>query len=135
MTHGATKMEDLNDKGLYLDELQKLRVIEPDAAEQAKDMKDECGGLMQQTEDFRKMTDQFIALTEQVANEVEKEKLAALGARNKLKSTTESRKQQQQQLTSVIFEKKTEMERLRLQYESLLKAQAEQQEFIDQFQK
>ena len=45
------------------------------------------------------------------------------------------RKQQQQQLTSVIFEKKTEMERLRLQYESLLKAQAEQQEFIDQFQK
>ena len=29
-------------------------------------MKDECGGLMQQTEDFRKMTDQFIALTEQV---------------------------------------------------------------------
>ena len=30
-------------------------------------MKDECGGLMQQTEDFRKMTDQFIALTEQVA--------------------------------------------------------------------
>ena len=45
------------------------------------------------------------------------------------------RKQQQQQLTSVIFEKKTEMEWLRLQYESLLKAQAEQQEFIDQFQK
>ena len=29
-------------------------------------MKDECEGLMQQTEDFRKMTDQFIALTEQV---------------------------------------------------------------------
>ena len=27
-------MEDLNDKGLFLDELQKLRVIEPDAAEQ-----------------------------------------------------------------------------------------------------
>ena len=27
-------MEDLNDKGLYLDELQKLRVLEPDAAEQ-----------------------------------------------------------------------------------------------------
>ena len=26
-------MEDLNDKGLFLDELQKLRVIEPDAAE------------------------------------------------------------------------------------------------------
>ena len=69
----------------------------------------------------------------QVASEVEKEKLAALGSRNKLKSISESRKQQQQQLTSMIFEKKTELERLRLQYESLLKAQSDQQEFVDQF--
>ena len=64
---------------------------------------------------------------------MEKEKLAALGSRNKLKSISESRKQQQQQLTSMIFEKKTELERLRLQYESLLKAQSDQQEFVDQF--
>ena len=69
----------------------------------------------------------------QVASEVEKEKLAALGSRNKLKSMSESRKQQQQQLASMLFEKKTELERLRLQYESLLKAQADQQEFVDQF--
>ena len=64
---------------------------------------------------------------------MEKEKLAALGSRNKLKSMSESRKQQQQQLTSMIFEKKTELERLRLHYESLLKAQSDQQEFVDQF--
>ena len=75
----------------------------------------------------------FIFLHLQVASEVEKEKLTALGSRNKLKSMSESRKQQQQQLTSMIFEKKTELERLRLHYESLLKAQSDQQEFVDQF--
>ena len=32
----------------------------------AKDLKEECGDLMSQTEDFQKMADQFIALTEQV---------------------------------------------------------------------
>ena len=64
---------------------------------------------------------------------MEKEKLAALGSRNKLKSMSESKKQQQQQLTSMIFEKKTELERLRLHHESLLKAQSDQQEFVDQF--
>ena len=43
------------------------------------------------------------------------------------------RKQQQQQLTTLIVEKKLEFERLRLQYESLLKDQEDQQEFMDQF--
>ena len=64
---------------------------------------------------------------------MEDEKLAALGARNKLKSMTEARKQQHQQLTALIVEKKHEFERLRINYESLLKDQADQQEFIEHF--
>ena len=93
----------------------------------------------------------------QVGKQVEDEKLAALGARNMLKSMTEARyvtppkkinlknnwirfmyrfiprKQQHQQLTALIVEKKHEFERLRINYESLLKDQAEQQEFIEHF--
>ena len=84
---------------------------------------------------------------------MENEKLAALGARNKLKSMTEARyltfiiffhiyqihsnlffrKQQHQQLTALIVEKKHEFERLRINYESLLKDQQDQQEFIEHF--
>ena len=41
--------------------------------------------------------------------------------------------QQHQQLTALIVEKKHEFERLRINYESLLKDQAEQQEFIEHF--
>ena len=80
-------MEQLTDKGLHLDDLQRLRVLEPDATEQvvlfvsnntlnilfhlnlnfqAKDLKDECGNLTQQMDEFRKMTDTFISLTDQV---------------------------------------------------------------------
>jgi len=126
-------MEQLTEKGLHLDDLQRLRVLEPDATEQAKDLKDECENLTQQMDEFRKMTDTFISLTDQVGKQVEDEKLAALGARNKLKSMTEARKQQHQQLTALIVEKKHEFERLRINYESLLKDQAEQQEFIEHF--
>ena len=43
------------------------------------------------------------------------------------------RKQQHQQLAALIVEKKMEFERLRLQYETLLKSQADQEEFIEQF--
>jgi len=79
------------------------------------------------------MTDQFIALSDQIAKQVEAEKLETLGARNKLKSMTENRKQQHQQLTALIVEKKMEFERLRIHYESLLKDQEDQREFIEQF--
>ena len=33
---------------------------------QAKDLKDECENLTQQMDEFRKMTDTFISLTDQV---------------------------------------------------------------------
>ena len=35
---------------------------------QAKDLKDECENLTQQMDEFRKMTDTFISLTDQVFN-------------------------------------------------------------------
>ena len=79
------------------------------------------------------MTDQFITLTDQISKQVEDEKLETLGARNKLKSMTENRKQQQQQLTALFVEKKMEFERLRVHYESLLKDHEDQREFIEQF--
>lgn len=40
--------------------------------------------------------------------------------------------QEQQQLQALIVEKKMEFERLRIEYESLLKVEAEEQEFIEQ---
>ncbi|TRY67546.1 hypothetical protein TCAL_09072 [Tigriopus californicus] len=125
-------MEDLETKGLFIDDLQKLRVLDPELMEQTESLKDECGGFVAQIGHFQKMTDGFIAISDEVSKEVEKEKLASLGARNQLKSITKAREQEQQQLHSLVMEKKLELERLRIQYESLIKVQAEQEEFIDQ---
>ena len=50
-----------------------------------------------------------------------------------LKKNAYFRKQQHQQLAPLIVEKKMEHERLRLQYETLLKSQEDQSEFIEQF--
>ena len=58
--------------------------------------------------------------------------MSAIGARNKLKSAAKAREQQQQQLQAVLVEKKLLLERLKLEYESLRKVEAEQQEFVEQ---
>ena len=57
----------------------------------------------------------------------------AIGARNLLKSMAKQRESQQQQLVGLIHEKKTQLERHRLQLQSLEKTEAEQKDFIDQF--
>lgn len=69
----------------------------------------------------------------QVSKEVEQEKLNTLGARNTLKTMAKSREQEQQKLQSLIVEKLMQYERLKLEHEALLKTEAQQHEFMEQF--
>ena len=59
-------MDHLQDKGLYVDDLQKLRVMDPELATQTETLKEECGQFVTQMADFRKMADGFIALSDEV---------------------------------------------------------------------
>lgn len=58
-------MEILESKGLYVDELRKLRVTDPELSEQTSALKEECGNFVGQIGDFHKMTDGFIALSDE----------------------------------------------------------------------
>lgn len=104
--------------------------------------------------EFHKTADEFISVVEALSKHVEQEKIKALGSSNLLKSMAKQREAQQQQyqvLTrylkmwwtfswliffsqSLIIEKSTELERLQVQHQSLLRIEAEQQETIDQIQ-
>ena len=44
-----------------------------------------------------------------------------------------AREQEQQQLQTLIVEKLMQYERLKIEYEALLKTEAQQQEFMEQF--
>ena len=53
--------------------------------------------------------------------------------RNHLKTMAKSREQEQQKLQALIVEKLMQYERLKLENEALLKTEAQQQEFMEQF--
>lgn len=57
----------------------------------------------------------FIGMVDELAQEVEREKMKAIGARNLLKSIARERESQKQQLQALLIEKKMELER----YDSL----------------
>ncbi|CAG5121456.1 unnamed protein product, partial [Candidula unifasciata] len=82
--------------------------------------------------DFQKIVGTFMGMVDSVAKEVEGEKMKAIGARNLLKSISKQRESQQQQLQALITEKRMQQERLRIQYDALVKEEAGQNEFLEQ---
>ncbi|XP_040279441.1 intraflagellar transport protein 20 homolog [Bufo gargarizans] len=125
--------DSLSDAGLHFDELNKLRILDPDVSQQTTELKEECREFVEKIDDFQKIVGGLIELVDQLAKETENEKMKAIGARNLLKSIAKQREAQQQQLQALIAEKKMQLERYRIEYEALCKVEAEQNEFIDQF--
>ncbi|XP_019620947.1 PREDICTED: intraflagellar transport protein 20 homolog [Branchiostoma belcheri] len=125
--------EALGKAGLHFDELNKIRVLDPEVSTTTTELKEECKDFVDKIAEFQKIVGSFIEMVDKLAKEVEKEKMKAIGNRNQLKSMAKQREAQEQQLQALISEKKTQLERYRVQYEALLKDEAEQQEFVEQF--
>ncbi|XP_054707605.1 intraflagellar transport protein 20 homolog [Uloborus diversus] len=125
--------ESLRDIGLYFDDLNKIRVLDPDASQKTNALKEECKDYVNKISEFQTVVDGFLQISDSLAAEVEKEKLKAIGSRNLLKSITKQREAQQQQLQALIIEKKLQLERLKVQHESLKKEEMEQNELIEHF--
>ncbi|ESO95305.1 hypothetical protein LOTGIDRAFT_188589 [Lottia gigantea] len=124
--------EALANAGLHFDELNKIRVLEPEVSQQTTELKEECKDFVEKIGDFQKIVGTFIGVVDNVAKEVEKEKMKAIGARNLLKSIAKQREAHQQQLHALIIEKKMQLERLRIQHDALNKEESEQNDFLDQ---
>jgi len=123
----------LEKTGLHFDDLNKICVLEPEIAQQTTNLKDECQEFISKISELQNLVNKFTNTTSELAKEVEKEKMKAIGSRNLLKSIAKERETQKQQLLVLIGEKKTELERLRMEHASLQKQEQEQNEFIDQF--
>lgn len=126
-------MANLGNTGLYLDDLNKLRVLEPEAAHETAELKEDCKDFIEKTSNFQRIVNGFINMVAELSNEVEKEKMKAIGFRNLHKSIEKQREAQQQQLLALISEKRTQLERLKVQCESLARMEAEQVEFMEQY--
>ena len=106
--------------------------------------------------EFQSLVGSFIGMVDGLAQEVEREKMKAIGARNLLKSIARERDSQKQQLQALLIEKKMELERcvcfmyahvcvcslsnmrcvflrLRVQYGSLKQVEQDQLELTEDF--
>ncbi|KAM7312510.1 intraflagellar transport protein 20 homolog [Ixodes scapularis] len=125
--------EALAKAGLYVDELNKIRIADPNITRQTQELKDDCHKFVDRMVEFQGIVNKSIAVSNKLAILVEQEKLKAIGSRNLLESVAKDREMQQQQLHALVLEKKIELERLKVQLNTLKKEEAEQNELIEQF--
>ncbi|XP_061549405.1 intraflagellar transport protein 20 homolog isoform X1 [Phyllopteryx taeniolatus] len=123
----------IEEGGIFFDELSKLRALEPDVSQKTSELKDDCREFVDKIGQFQEKVGCLIELVDQLSKETETEKFKAIGARNLLKLVAKQRETLQQQLQALIAEKKTQLERYRIECDALSKVESEQNEFINQF--
>ena len=109
----------------------KIRVLEEEKFNQAEQLQNECTTFSGKLTEFTDTVDILVEVMTSQAKKIERAKLKAIGQRNKMESESENRKIQHNELRSVIDEKHAELERLRVEYDSLVKVEQEQKTLIE----
>ncbi|KAJ8912940.1 hypothetical protein NQ315_017271 [Exocentrus adspersus] len=122
----------LNKTGIFFDEVDKICILEPEVAKLTNDLNEECQIYIEKIDEFQKIADKFITMVDELGKEVEKQKIKAIGARNILQSMEKQKENNQQQLQALITERSVELQRLKIQLNSLQKTEMEQNELINQ---
>lgn len=116
---------------ISFDEENNIRVLDPEKFRESDHLKSLS---MEFITKVISMDENMSSLTEcldEFAIKIEKEKLRALGERNKWESEAENRKRKMMELNNYLNEKKAELERSTVELESLMKVEAEQKALIN----
>lgn len=120
--------DQLAKAGLYVDDFNQLRLIDPDVAELLQSAQDKSDEFNDQLKNFQSTTGGLIESIEEFANVVETEKIRAMMVRN-----TQERDLAEDDpvlLQMTIRELTVEKERLRVELEAVRKIEKEQEECI-----
>lgn len=120
--------DQLAKAGLYVDDFNQLRLIDPDVAELLQSAQDKSAEFNEQLKNFQNTTGGLIESIEEFANVVETEKIRAMMLRN-----TQDRDMAENDpvlLQMTIRELTVEKERLRVELEAVRKIEKEQEEYI-----
>lgn len=123
--------EELQKAHLFYDDINKIRVLDPTIAKETEDIKDSCKDFENKVQDYEKIISGLLDLLKDLGENVEAQKMAAIGARNELNSLAKQREAEQAKLQAEITEKTSELEKLDNEYDALQILEATQMETIE----
>ncbi|KAH8385498.1 hypothetical protein KR009_000491 [Drosophila setifemur] len=126
-------MEELKGDGLFIDDIYRLRVDEPNFANNKITLRHECFQYSTNLHLFKKVAYGFYNISEAFAKDVDEEKLLGIGIQNQLKTIAKQRQNEQQVYQSQLFLKNVQLDRLKNEHQYLQRIETEQHEIINQF--
>ena len=134
-------MDGKIDVNITFDENNQIRVLAADKYRETENMKGECIDFLKKIMSFNDMVTTLIDVLDSQAQKIEDAKLKAVGARNKIEGEEDNRRKKEQELKTIINEKRLMLERqattlltclrLTFEYESLQKVESEQRATIE----
>ncbi|WKX90929.1 hypothetical protein Q1695_009627 [Nippostrongylus brasiliensis] len=122
--------EVLNKAGMHIDDMNRLRLLNPEISDMLTDLRSEGRSFAAQMTSFRTTTEGLIKAFEELAALVETEKLRAMAARAALQSAEKTKSAESRQLQILIRERQVELERLRVELASLQVVEQQQKDIL-----
>ncbi len=116
---------------ITFDENNQIRVLEADKYRESENLKGECMDFLKKIVTFNDNVEQLIVILDEQAKKIEEQKLKAVGARNRIEGEEDNCRKKEQELKTLINERKMELGRLISEHESLKKIDQEQRNLID----
>nr|CCA24765.1 Intraflagellar Transport Protein 20 putative [Albugo laibachii Nc14] len=116
---------------ISFDDEYRLHALEKDQISHTQELEVESNQFVTKVDEFHEIIKGVLQVLEAQEQRIEREKLKAIGERNKVESELENRNRQKGIMLVLIKEKETELERYNLQYESLFKVLEEQQALME----
>ncbi|CAK1581805.1 unnamed protein product [Parnassius mnemosyne] len=123
--------DELQKAHLYYDDINKIRVLENTVLKDTEDLKDTCKVYETKVQEFGKIISTLLDTLKELGDNVEKQKMAAIGSMNLLKSITKQKENEQAKLQAEISERSILLEQLDSEYDSLQILEASQMETIE----
>eukprot|EP01105_Mastigella_eilhardi_P002709 TRINITY_DN13491_c0_g1_i1.p1 TRINITY_DN13491_c0_g1~~TRINITY_DN13491_c0_g1_i1.p1 ORF type:complete len:135 (-),score=52.41 TRINITY_DN13491_c0_g1_i1:16-420(-) len=124
-----------SDMGISFDDANRLRLLHPDAFQTSQALCIESQHFVAKLTQYDDYIHEFLNVLDRKAQLIEREKLKAIGIRNKLECQQEVRRRKQKELEGLISEKQAQIDRLAQEYESLQRAETEQRILMEKLQR
>merc|ERR1711953_260403 len=122
----------LESNGLYVDDLSRIRVLDPETADASESTKAAADHYVADFNDFVSMINDFTAQADAMAEQVKQRKLKAIGTRTKLQAIDRENAVKKNKLLQRIKEHRELLDRLRGEHEALKRVEQSQQTILQQ---
>ncbi|CAM9739524.1 unnamed protein product [Scytosiphon promiscuus] len=124
-------MNEDNGVQISFDDECRIRVLDPEQFKHSETLEEECRGFVDKIREFNTSVHTIVEVLHENAACIDREKLRAIGQRNKVEGELEYRLRKKSALQTRLKEKMLELDRQNLQYQSLLRIESEQIALIE----